>query len=123
MGAPVGTRDGPPLVARRGIGARIGAALAVVAAAQLLPGMTAIGSVRRLTPRLAGVGAPWHVALTFDDGPAAASTPAVLRALDALGWRATFFMLAAEVRRAPRLAAEVAAAGHEVGVHGERHRN
>jgi peptidoglycan/xylan/chitin deacetylase (PgdA/CDA1 family) len=47
----------------------------------------------------------------------------VLEALDALGWRATFFMLGDMVRKAPSLAAEVAAAGHEVAVHGDQHRS
>jgi peptidoglycan-N-acetylglucosamine deacetylase len=108
------------LVARARVG--LGAGLAAAAAAQFLPSLTAIPRVRRLTPWLAGVGAPWHVALTFDDGPVTESTPEVLRALDALGWRATFFMLGVEVRRAPSLAAEVVGAGHELGLHGERHR-
>jgi peptidoglycan-N-acetylglucosamine deacetylase len=104
------------------LGAGIAAGLGAVAAAQFLPGVTAVPAARRLTPWLAGVGAPWHVALTFDDGPVAASTPAVLRMLETLGWRATFFMLAVEVRKAPGLAAEVVSAGHEIGVHGDRHR-
>jgi peptidoglycan/xylan/chitin deacetylase (PgdA/CDA1 family) len=43
--------------------------------------------------------------------------------LDTLGWRATFFMLGEMVRKAPGLASEVAAAGHEVAVHGESHRS
>jgi peptidoglycan-N-acetylglucosamine deacetylase len=100
-----------------------GAALALGAAAHAGPALTAVPRLRRLTPRLAGSGAPGHVALTFDDGPVAASTPAFLRALDRLGWRATFFMLGEEARRAPGLAAEVAAAGHEVALHGDDHRN
>ena len=102
--------------------AGLAAGLAAAAAAQALPGLLGLPAVRRVAPRLAGVGASWHVALTFDDGPRRESTPAVLRALDALGWRATFFMLGVEVRRAPALAAEVAAAGHEVGVHADEHR-
>jgi peptidoglycan/xylan/chitin deacetylase (PgdA/CDA1 family) len=63
------------------------------------------------------------VALTFDDGPDPASTPAFLEELDRLGWRATFFMLGTMARRAPSLVAEVAAAGHEIAVHGDEHRN
>jgi peptidoglycan/xylan/chitin deacetylase (PgdA/CDA1 family) len=63
------------------------------------------------------------VALTFDDGPDRESTPAFLEALDRLGWRATFFMLGSMVARAPGLAAEVAAAGHEIAVHGYDHRS
>ena len=76
----------------------------------------------RFAPRLAGIGEPGHLALTFDDGPDPESTPAFLRELDRLGWKATFFMLGSMVAAAPALAAEVASAGHEVAVHGYRHR-
>jgi peptidoglycan/xylan/chitin deacetylase (PgdA/CDA1 family) len=51
------------------------------------------------------------------------STPAFLDELDRLGWHATFFMLGSMAREAPALAAEVAAAGHEVAVHGDEHLN
>jgi peptidoglycan-N-acetylglucosamine deacetylase len=77
----------------------------------------------RVTPRLVGVGRAGHVALTFDDGPDPVSTPEVLRVLDELGWRATFFMLGDMVRRSPSTALDVARAGHEIGVHGDEHRN
>ena len=60
---------------------------------------------------------------TFDDGPDPQSTPEFLAVLDELGWRATFFMLGDMVRRSPSIAREVAAAGHEVAVHGDLHRN
>jgi peptidoglycan/xylan/chitin deacetylase (PgdA/CDA1 family) len=63
------------------------------------------------------------VALTFDDGPHPEGTPAVLDQLAALGWTATFFFLGSQVRRHPDVAAAVVAAGHEVGVHGDEHRN
>src|SRR5439155_6426363 len=56
-------------------------------------------------------------------GPDAASTPQFLDALDALGWRATFFMLGEMTRRDPGLARAVADAGHEVAVHGDVHGN
>jgi peptidoglycan-N-acetylglucosamine deacetylase len=98
------------------------AAAAVLAASHTGPALTAIGGLRRaLLPRLAGAGRPDHVALTFDDGPDPASTPAFLEALDRLGWRATFFMLGRMVDRHPGLAAEVTAAGHEVALHGYEH--
>ena len=77
----------------------------------------------RVTPALVGLGRPGHVALTFDDGPDPESTPEFLRVLDTLGWHATFFMLGDMVRRAPALAGEVAAAGHEIAVHGDTHGN
>jgi peptidoglycan/xylan/chitin deacetylase (PgdA/CDA1 family) len=74
-------------------------------------------------PGLAGIGRPGHVALTFDDGPDPDGTPAVLDALDQLGWTATFFMLGGQVQRYPDVAAAVVAAGHEAAVHGFSHRN
>jgi peptidoglycan/xylan/chitin deacetylase (PgdA/CDA1 family) len=66
---------------------------------------------------------PGAVAVTSDDGPHPEGTPAVLRALAAAGAQATFFLVGEQVRRDPALAAEIAAAGHAVAVHGDRHRN
>jgi peptidoglycan-N-acetylglucosamine deacetylase len=63
------------------------------------------------------------VALTFDDGPHPRGTPATLAALERLGVLATFFLVGEQVERDPALAAEIVAAGHEVGVHCDRHRN
>ncbi len=77
----------------------------------------------RVTPTLVGKGRPDHVALTFDDGPDPASTPAILEELDRLGWQATFFVLGAMARRSPSLVAEMTAAGHEIAVHGDEHKN
>ena len=97
---------------------------AVVAAGWAAPALLR-GRVLRvvLCPGMAGVGEPGHVALTFDDGPDPEGTPAVLAALDRLGWTATFFMLGAQVTRYPEVAAAVVAAGHEAAVHGFSHRN
>jgi peptidoglycan-N-acetylglucosamine deacetylase len=87
------------------------------------PGVTAIGPLRqRFFPRLAGQGRADHVALTFDDGPDPAWTPAFLEVLAEWQMHATFFMLGSMAAREPALAAEVAAAGHEVAVHGWAHR-
>lgn len=95
-----------------------------VAFAQLLPAVSCLRRLRNLTmPGLAGVGKPTHVALTFDDGPDPASTPAFLDTLDSLGWRATFFMLGTMASAAPELVIEVAHRGHEVAVHGSKHSN
>lgn len=63
------------------------------------------------------------VALTFDDGPHAEGTPAILERLDGDRVKATFFLVGEAVEREPLLAAEIAAAGHAVGVHCHRHRN
>ena len=60
-------------------------------------------------------------ALTFDDGPHPEGTPAVLDALDAVGAKATFFLMGEQVDRRPELAREIAARGHAIGVHGYRH--
>lgn len=108
---------------RRATGVALGAAGLVVACHEA-PGLASIAPLRRaLFARLSGRGRPDHLALTFDDGPDPSSTPAFLDALSRLGWRATFFMLGTMVRRAPGLAREVVAAGHEVALHGEQHRS
>ncbi|MGH2869094.1 MAG: polysaccharide deacetylase family protein, partial [Solirubrobacteraceae bacterium] len=62
------------------------------------------------------------VALTFDDGPHPEGTPAVLEVLARAGARATFFVIGEQARRWPQLVAEIRAAGHEVALHGFRHR-
>jgi peptidoglycan/xylan/chitin deacetylase (PgdA/CDA1 family) len=62
------------------------------------------------------------VAITFDDGPHPQGTPAALAALEAAGATATFFLVGEQVERFPTLAAEIAAAGHEIAIHGYRHR-
>jgi peptidoglycan/xylan/chitin deacetylase (PgdA/CDA1 family) len=62
-------------------------------------------------------------ALTFDDGPHARGTPAVLGELERHGARATFFLVGEQVERDPGLAREVAAAGHGIALHCHRHRN
>ena len=104
-------------VAGAAVGATVSAGLI-----HALPSVTTWRYLRvRATPGLAGLGRAGHVALTFDDGPDPASTPEFLAALDRLGWRATFFLLGSMTRRAPGLAAELVAAGHEVGVHGDVH--
>jgi peptidoglycan-N-acetylglucosamine deacetylase len=101
-------------------GALTAAALAV---GQGGPGLTALGPVRRrLFRRLAGYGDAGHVALTFDDGPDPRSTPDFLDLLARRDVRATFFLLGSMTAAAPGLAAEVAAAGHEIAVHGWEHR-
>jgi peptidoglycan-N-acetylglucosamine deacetylase len=105
--------------------ARLGVLLAAagVAVVQAGPGITALRPVRTaLFPRLSGCGAADHVAITFDDGPDPEATPHFLNVLADQHLHATFFMLGSMVERAPGLAAEVAAAGHEVGVHGFDHR-
>jgi peptidoglycan-N-acetylglucosamine deacetylase len=100
-----------------------GSAAAGLAVAHAGPGLAGLRPVRMLAfKRLAGQGDPGHVALTFDDGPDPGSTPEFTRMLAEREIHATFFMLGSMVAKAPGLAAEVAAAGHEIGVHGFEHR-
>ncbi|NYG07047.1 chitooligosaccharide deacetylase [Phycicoccus badiiscoriae] len=61
------------------------------------------------------------VALTFDDGPDPASTPAVLDVLDQFGVVATFFMIGRNVVERPDLAVEVLRRGHQVASHTQDH--
>lgn len=94
------------------------------AACQILPAGLWLARPRAaLAPALAGQGRAGHVALTFDDGPDPASTPAFLDLLDDLDVAATFFCVGEMALRAPRLVTEIADRGHEIGVHGWRHRN
>jgi peptidoglycan/xylan/chitin deacetylase (PgdA/CDA1 family) len=60
------------------------------------------------------------LALTFDDGPSE-STPEILGILDRHRVPATFFQCGANVERLPAVAAEVRAAGHEIGNHSHTH--
>ena len=62
-----------------------------------------------------------RVALTFDDGPHAHGTPAVLDELARHSASATFFLVGEQVAQRPTLAREIVDAGHEVAVHGYRH--
>jgi peptidoglycan/xylan/chitin deacetylase (PgdA/CDA1 family) len=62
-------------------------------------------------------------ALTFDDGPHPEGTPAVLEILARERIRASFFLVGEQVLRNPGLAAEIVAAGHEIALHCNRHRN
>ena len=106
-----------------GVALAAGGLAAGLAVAQAGPGITGLGPVRRaFFPRLSGQGDPSHVALTFDDGPDPAATPRFLDLLADRQVTATFFLLGQMVARAPGLAAEVAAAGHEIAVHGWEHR-
>ncbi len=61
------------------------------------------------------------VALTFDDGPHALGTPAVLDELARHDATATFFLVGEQVVQRAALAREIVAAGHEVAVHCFRH--
>jgi peptidoglycan/xylan/chitin deacetylase (PgdA/CDA1 family) len=104
-------------------GAAAAGGLALLHAAPSVTSIQPLEPLRtRLLPRLAGVGDPGHVALTFDDGPDRASTPRFLEVLEKAGVKATFFLLGFMLERDLGLGRELAAAGHEVGVHGWQHK-
>jgi peptidoglycan/xylan/chitin deacetylase (PgdA/CDA1 family) len=66
-------------------------------------------------------GAGPRFALTFDDGPSARNTPALLDVLEKHRARATFFLMTGRARRHPDLVGRAVAAGHEIGIHGGVH--
>ena len=69
------------------------------------------------------VRAPGTIGLTIDDGPDAGATPEVLAALARHDLRATFFACGTAAQAQPDLLRSIAAAGHELGVHGQEHRS
>jgi peptidoglycan/xylan/chitin deacetylase (PgdA/CDA1 family) len=97
--------------------------LAVATGVHFLPSVATIPALhRRLLPRLSGCVPGTHVALTFDDGPDPASTPAFLDLLTELDVRATFFVLGSQLEAHPALGRRIVDEGHEVAVHGWLHR-
>lgn len=63
-----------------------------------------------------------YVSLTFDDGPSGSITARLLEALEQRQVRATFFLCGYRVDQYPETAQAIAAAGHELGIHGQNHR-
>ncbi len=64
-----------------------------------------------------------QIALTYDDGPHPSDTPALLEVLARHGVTATFSWLGEKIEQHPALVAEAAAAGHQLMIHGYRHRS
>jgi peptidoglycan/xylan/chitin deacetylase (PgdA/CDA1 family) len=62
------------------------------------------------------------VALTFDDGPDPELTPRLLALLKEENVPATFFLVGIRIGKSPRLVRQMAADGHETGVHTFSHR-
>jgi peptidoglycan-N-acetylglucosamine deacetylase len=62
------------------------------------------------------------VALTFDDGPHPEGTPMILEVLARNQATATFFVVGEQVRRWPALLGRIQGQGHQVALHGDRHR-
>lgn len=93
-----------------------GAYLALLATASIMPHWNFYLRAIRRGP----TDRPW-VALTFDDGPDPAVTPALLDLLRQEGVSAVFFFVGESARRHPALVARAAADGHLIGNHSDRH--
>ncbi len=61
------------------------------------------------------------IALTFDDGPSAETTPVVLEMLRTRKVKATFFVLGRHADELPEIVAAIRADGHEIASHGYDH--
>jgi peptidoglycan-N-acetylglucosamine deacetylase len=73
--------------------------------------------VRDMRDAIAPSGRPRYAVLTFDDGPYAVTTPALLAELNRLRVPADFFFIGRNALEQPAIAARVAAAGMEIGNH------
>jgi len=98
------------------IGALSAAWYAVATVGVLFPGLEMYGPIVSRGPP-----GRRSVALTFDDGPHPVTTRRILAVLAATPHRATFFVLGTKARRHPEVLREIHAAGHTIGVHGDRH--
>ncbi len=128
-----------PLYAKASLLCHAGAGIAAVAMPSAWP--WALGAVAAnhvaltaggLWPRSHWLGSNWtrlpaaatarhEVAVTIDDGPDPAVTPAVLDLLDARRARASFFCIARQARAHAALCREIVARGHSVENHSDRH--
>lgn len=84
----------------------------------------ALGFTQKLQPKLSysivhqdGM----YIAMTFDDGPSAATTPRLLDILAKRNIKATFFMIGQCVVENPAIVKRVLAEGHEIGNHSWSH--
>jgi peptidoglycan/xylan/chitin deacetylase (PgdA/CDA1 family) len=101
----------PEYLAAGGLCAGVG----IFAWAAMAPAAQLFGATIRHT------GDPTTMALTFDDGPNPAVTPALLKLLGRHDAHATFFLIGRHTRAFPELAKEISECGHTVGNHTETH--
>jgi peptidoglycan/xylan/chitin deacetylase (PgdA/CDA1 family) len=94
------------------------AMLAVTAILYAVPMLLRQRQVARWRRRGAGL-----LALTYDDGPDAITTPALLDLLDELGVRATFYLVGFRALTNRTVADRLRASSHELGTHTHSHKN
>jgi peptidoglycan/xylan/chitin deacetylase (PgdA/CDA1 family) len=97
----------------------VAAIVACALAFKYLPAFDPLGRVAWRLP--GGLADGKTCAITFDDGPSAA-TDQVLDVLARHQVRATFFVLAENARRHPHVVKRLASEGHTIAVHGNSHR-
>jgi peptidoglycan/xylan/chitin deacetylase (PgdA/CDA1 family) len=80
-------------------------------------------SLERLGPKLferihwRGLTDEPKIAITFDDGPHATSTPRILELLERFRVPATFFLVGKHLEKHPAIARGMVSSGHEIGNH------
>lgn len=84
-------------------------------------GSAAVRRQARALPASAGT-EPRLLALTFDDGPRADTTAALLDGLARRGIRATFFLVGTSVEGNEELVLRMEAEGHQIGIHSQNHK-
>lgn len=78
---------------------------------------------RPTTPPGRGADGDKFVALTFDDGPDAKYTTAILDILKEKGIKATFFVVGQQVNKYPEVLERIADEGHAIGNHTQNHKD
>jgi peptidoglycan/xylan/chitin deacetylase (PgdA/CDA1 family) len=81
---------------------------------------TAAVAAKKITFSQCHVEGP-YIAMTFDDGPSAANTPRLLKALRERGIKATFFVCGNCVAENPEIAKQIVTEGHEIANHSWNH--
>jgi peptidoglycan-N-acetylglucosamine deacetylase len=137
--APRARRYRPSVLVRSSLALHLAAGVGLIVRPHLWP--WALGAVvadhlvltsAGLWPRATLLGPNWtrlpadavaraEIAITVDDGPDPEVTPALLRLLEELAVRATFFCIGERVARFPQLAQEIVARGHTIENHSQRH--
>ncbi len=103
--------------------AKVGKVLNNIRPQLLLSDLSHAVSLERLGPKLferihwrALTDEP-KIAITFDDGPHATSTPPILELLQKFNVPATFFLVGKHLEKHPEIAREMVSVGHEIGNH------